>query len=206
MTVRAGVVGWLILSCGVACGGATQAPDGDVTVPIAGATASGSGSGGNAMSVGGNAMSVGGNDPGEEPMCEGSGPSCVLSCRSFQGATDSVCVGHRFVCPEPRVAFDSCPDDACIRSTRNCCSPTGQRTVPDCAADGTIGRCPDGYEVRTGDCLPRGVEAQSCAELQTGDACTSAELVCDTGRCGRNCFCMADESSNLKWNCFALPC
>jgi hypothetical protein len=203
-----------MLLCGMGCGRATQDSDGDTAGSIAGDfSASGSGHGGNATSPGGNgptqggsAMSHGGTDGGQEVTCEGSGPRCVLSCRSFEGATDASCVGNRYVCPEPWLPFDSCPADACSRRTDNCCAPTGQRTVPNCAADGTIGQCPEGYEVPTGACLPRGLGIQSCGELESGDACTNTALVCYTGKCGRNCACMADETFNLKWNCFAVPC
>jgi hypothetical protein len=173
---------------------------------IAGASAGGSAAGGTTTTEGGTTTTQGGNDSGGEPMCEGLPPSCVLSCRSFEGATLADCVGHQYVCPEPSIAFDTCPDDACSRRANDCCAPTGQRTVPDCAPDGTIGRCPEGYEVRAGACLPQGVDIQNCSELQSGDPCTNAELVCYTSKCGRNCSCMADESSKLTWHCSSLPC
>lgn len=201
MMVRAGVAGWLVLLCGVSCGRGTHNPDAAVMNATAGAPATNHPSG-----QGGDDSSQGGNEPGPQATCEGSGPYCLLSCRSYEDATFAECVGGQYVCPEGSPTFESCPDDACIRRTDNCCSATGRRAVPDCTDDGTIGHCPEGYEVATGACLPQGVDIQDCFELQSGDACTDAELVCYTNKCGRNCFCENDEMGNLRWNCFALPC
>jgi hypothetical protein len=162
--------------------------------------------GGNATSQAGAKASQGGSDTSAAATCDGVPPYCLLSCRSLEGATLAECVDHRYVCPAGSLTFEGCSDDACIKRTDNCCSATGRRTVPDCAADGTIGQCPEGYEVPTGACLPQGVDIQDCSEIKGGELCTDPELVCYTSKCGRNCFCMPDDGPSLRWICRSLPC
>ena len=113
------------------------------------------------------------------------------------------CVDQQYRCPAGFVDLDSCSQDACARRTESCCSPTGHASFPDCAADGTIGECPAGFEEKS-PCLPEGVT--SCAELIDGAACSSAELQCFTGRCNRNCYCKGDASGALSWVCTELLC
>jgi hypothetical protein len=214
MAARTAVAIGLVLLCGTSCGRVSHETEGDVPTTAAGVPGmSGSGQGGDSTSRGGKAATeVGGTtyqgdgDPGQEATCMGSLPTCVVTCESSLNAMVPDCIGHEYVCPKPSFAFESCPDDACGRRTDNCCSPTGHRTVPDCAADGTIGQCPEGYALTTGTCLPQGVDIHSCSDLQSGEACTDAELVCYTNKCGRNCYCQEDDGGKLAWLCFALPC
>jgi hypothetical protein len=187
----------LLLLCGVACGGNTVASHPE-PAPQPEPTA-GTGSTSETPNAGGAAA-----EPIEEPICAGPQPVCLPDCTSAD-RTVADCVAGLYQCPEGWVDLDSCPKDACARRASNCCAPTGETTVPECAADGSIGECPEGFAPK-GTCVPEGLGIEDCSEIMTDDACSSEQLVCRTDRCGRNCFCLPDPSGALHWNCWVNLC
>lgn len=189
---------WLLLLLGMGCGGNTAASKPEPAAAAAGASSAGG------TSSTPEPSNQSGDGPGEPLTCNGPQPTCLQSCASLDRAAAD-CVGIQYRCPEGWVDLDSCPKDACARRSQNCCSPTGHVTFPDCAADGSIGDCPEGF-VQKGTCLPEGVDIQACSEIKGGEACASEELICYTSKCGRNCSCWADDEGVLSWQCTALPC
>lgn len=143
-------------------------------------------------------------EPEPEPTCEGPQPVCLPDCASLDRAT-SECVQGQYRCPSGWVDLDSCSKDACARRAHNCCSATGQSEFPECAADGTIGECPAGFEQRS-PCVPAGLGIMSCDEIVDGSDCASDELVCLKDRCGLNCRCTLTEAGKLLWRCYVNAC
>ncbi|MES1184770.1 MAG: hypothetical protein ABUL60_13230 [Myxococcales bacterium] len=198
--VRVGSAAWLVFVCAAGCGGNTASAKPDPAENTAGTTSTA----GTSSTPGGAASSAGGNGSTEPLACQESLPACIANCGSLDfGSPD--CVDGHYRCPEGWVELGSCPAQACANRSQTCCSPTGHVTVPDCAADGTIGDCPAGFAQKD-RCLPEGVNIQNCSELANGDACASEELTCYTSKCGRNCDCKADATGRLSWQCSALPC
>jgi len=191
---RLGTFGWLMLLACTSCARVSPDTDEDAATPKAGAPATGDTTG------------QGGDDETVGASCPGSGPSCLSDWRSFQTATDSICVDGHWVCPSGTQPFDDCPANACVRRTQSCCAPNGENALPDCNDDGTIGACPAGFVTENDKCLPQGVPIHDCSELQVGQACTDPSLVCYTGKCSRNCSCQKDEAGKLSWSCHAVPC
>jgi hypothetical protein len=190
----------MLLGC-VACGGSAVS----TAPPRPDPSGTSAGTGGTPeMPNGGGPTSPPDPDPDPEPTCRGPEPVCVPDCASSERAT-APCDQLQYRCPNGWVDFDSCPPNACARRWQSCCSPTGQTEVPNCAPDGTIGDCPDGFEPAT-KCVPQGLGITDCSELIEDEACASAELVCRTGRCGLNCYCTPDESGRLQWDCGVNAC
>jgi hypothetical protein len=213
MSVRVGLVGWLLAVACASCGRSTHNANDDVATPTAGAPTASGGSGQAGTGAGragsgqaGTSAGQAGTGSSQPTICEGSGPVCLRSCGAFGDVTESECVDSRWLCPEGTRLYEACPANACVRRTQNCCAPSGHVELPACNDDGTIGECPDGFDVATDSCLPQGVDIQDCAELESGEACTDPELVCYTSKCGRNCYCKEDEAGQLTWSCFAIPC
>lgn len=77
--------------------------------------------------------------------------------------------------------------------------------MPTCAADGTIGDCPEGFAQKS-TCVPEGLGIEGCLELSDGQACSNDAMVCLTDRCGWNCYCDPDAMGVLRWQCWVNLC
>lgn len=188
-----------------------------------GAGGSTTGSGGSIGGFGGS-TSTGGAETGGTSGTGGIGdcsdvpPSgtigiCVADCgMDPNNFISPVCAGNHFECPDGSVEARSCLPESCARRDEwECCNhATGTVEPMRCSADGWATLpCFQGTEQqeRGAACIPDGIDATSCTELQN-IPCSDFSLQCHEGSgCGdTTCTCQVVLDVGPRWSCATVLC
>jgi hypothetical protein len=139
--------------------------------------------------------------------------TCIFTC--FAAVTElssAECRDGFWRCPLGMVPLSGCPENACANKDRDVCCfhKTGNRSAELCDEAGLLAGCLPIHEriEPGGTCLPEGVEATTCWDLQ-GLPCSDPEAGCSGGSgCGTHgCECYPNpEGGGYTWSCSGVLC
>ncbi len=138
--------------------------------------------------------------------------TCVYNCYAEQSEPAFIeCRDGFWQCPPASEPLSGCPANACAnKGAYVCCfHKNGNRSAELCDAGLLAGCLPIHERIEAGgECLPEGVEATTCWELQ-GLPCSDPESGCSGGSgCGTHgCECTPNpEGGGYTWQCSGVLC